>query len=175
MILRGDEETSAPLSNLTFNSSVSLFDEDTMLISFAFDLPLQVSRGLKPDILQITIIDPNLIVDKENGLAADPQKVITYEIPKQLPVGLASLLEATGTAIVSATTSLAVGQILITILLASSLRSMWNFMNVMQIVVYTRLACAYPANAEMMIGYLDDALTMKPIMEPVLNYFQGSF
>ena len=68
IIIRGDDETSAPLSDLSFRVYLVDYLEDRALLKFVFDNPLSVSIGLYPDILRIEFKDSRLFASLETGL-----------------------------------------------------------------------------------------------------------
>ena len=50
---------------------------------------------------------------------------------------------------------------------------MWNLMNVIQVVAYLRFMVSWPANADMMLEYLDDAITLKKVSDFAVNMAFG--
>ena len=62
--------------------------------------------------------------------------------------------------ITSTTNTVIAVQLTITILLALSLKSMWNLMNVIQVVAYIRFFSGWPAIMLEVFKYLDDAVTL---------------
>ena len=78
-----------------------------------------------------TIVDGSFFASEENGLPIPPGTKIEQPIPKMLPgKGAVQALEATKESIEKAANTVVVAQIIITVLLALSLKSMWNLMNV---------------------------------------------
>ena len=57
-----------------------------------------------------------------------------------------------------------------TICLAVSLKAMWNLMHVMQLMAYLRLVVDWPANANMMLNSMHNAITL----ENIINSFYDS-
>jgi len=41
------------------------------------------------------------------------------------------------------------------------MKQLWNLLNVIQIVAYLRIAVDWSANADMMMDYLEEAVTMR--------------
>ena len=56
-------------------------------------------------------------------------------------------------------------QIIITIILAASLKSMWNLLNVVQVLAYMRFYTRWSAYMERLFTWLDNAITLKPITD----------
>jgi len=65
----------------------------------------------------------------------------------------------------------------VTICLAVSLKTMWNLMHVMQLLAYLRLIIVMPANSQIMLLSVHNAVTLenvlKELYESILpDYFQ---
>ena len=56
-------------------------------------------------------------------------------------------------------------QIGVTICLAISLKAMWNLMHVMQVMAYLRLLTNHPANSEMMLKSMHNAITLEHLID----------
>ena len=61
-------------------------------------------------------------------------------------------------------------QLAITIFLALSLKSMWNLMNVIQVLAYIRFFSGWPAIMMEVFKYMDNAITLKPVSDPIFEY-----
>ena len=59
--------------------------------------------------------------------------------------------------------------------LALSLKSMWNLMNVIQVLAYVRFFSGWPAMMMEVFKYMDDAITLKPVSDPIFEYGQSQF
>ena len=59
--------------------------------------------------------------------------------------------------------------------MAVSLKQMWNFMNVVQVLAYIRFFVAWPAFMMLVLEFLDNALTMKPITDPFFELGKSKF
>ena len=57
----------------------------------------------------------------------------------------------------------------VTICLAVSLKAMWNLMHVMQVIAYLRLLVSWPANSNMMLESMHNAITLENIINDVYN------
>ena len=66
-------------------------------------------------------------------------------------------------------------QIAITVPIALSLKSMWNFMNVIQVLAYLRFYSNWPAFLNMQFVQLEYAVTLKPISDPVMDLGKSKF
>ena len=58
-------------------------------------------------------------------------------------------------------------QIIVTVILAASLKSMWNLLNVMQVLAYMRFYSKWPAFMMSIFLWIDNAVTLKPISDYV--------
>lgn len=79
-------------------------------------------------------------------------------------------METAQTSVESATNTVVVGQVIITIVLAISLKSMWNLMNVIQVLSYVRFFTGWPAMMTVIFNYMDDAITLKPVSDPIFEF-----
>ena len=84
-VVRGDDETSAPLSDLSFKVYLTDYMEDTVSLKFVFDKPLSVSTGSYPDILRIEFTDSRLFASQETGLTVENGNKQEIELPRQYP------------------------------------------------------------------------------------------
>ena len=53
---------------------------------------------------------------------------------------------------------------------ALSLKSMWNLMNVIQVLAYLRFFTSWPALMMEVLTHLDNAITLKPVTDPIFEY-----
>jgi len=84
-------------------------------------------------------------------------------------------MEATETVVSNAANTVVVAQIIITLVLALSLKSMWNLMNVIQVLAYVRFFTGWPAFLLEIFKYMDNAITMKPISDLAFEYGKTQF
>lgn len=63
-----------------------------------------------------------------------------------------------------------VAQIAICIVLSASLKSMWNFLNVIQVLVYLRYFAMWSATMAFIFTQMDNAVTLKPIVNPIFEF-----
>ena len=87
----------------------------------------------------------------------------------------ASAMETTEKAVTNAANTLVVFQLVITIVLALSLKSMWNLMNVIQVLAYVRFFTGWPAFMLKIFEYMDNAITLKPVSDFLFEYGQTQF
>ena len=52
---------------------------------------------------------------------------------------------------------------------------MWNLMNVIQVLAYMRFYTSWPAIMMEIFKYMDDAITLKPVTDPIFEYGQSAF
>ena len=78
-----------------------------------------------------TIVDGSFFSSEENGVPIEPGTQIEQPLPKMLPgKSVVKALETTKKSIENAANTVVVAQLIITVILALSLKSMWNLMNV---------------------------------------------
>ena len=85
------------------------------------------------------------------------------------------MLEVTEIVVEAATSTIVTTQILITLVMAFSLKSMWNLMNVIQVLAYMRFFTNWPASMMEIFRYMDDAITLKPVTDPIFDYGKSAF
>lgn len=85
------------------------------------------------------------------------------------------ILETTKQSLERGTQTFVVAQIVLTLLLSVSLKSMWNLYNVCQILAYIRLFTNWPALMDSVFLYLDNAITLKPISDAFFDYGQTEY
>ena len=84
-------------------------------------------------------------------------------------------LQTTKEGIENTANTVVVAQIAITVILALSLKSMWNLMNVIQVLSYVRFFSGWPALMLEVFKYMDNAITLKPVSDPIFEYGQTQF
>ena len=83
-------------------------------------------------------------------------------LPRQFPseTFIADLSKSAAT--VKAVTNAAMGaNVLLTLFMSVSLKSMWNMVHVLQIIVFLPLVLEYPPNAKLMIDSLEEAASLE--------------
>ena len=66
-------------------------------------------------------------------------------------------------------------QTIITFLLAGSMESMWNLLNVMQVLSYMKFYARWPGFIDDMFQKLDDTITLDPAMDSIFEYGMTKF
>ena len=66
--------------------------------------------------------------------------------------------------------SVMLSQILITIAISISLKSMWNLMNVMQVLAYSAFYCRWTCNMAMVISQIEQGIKMEVVYEYLLDF-----
>lgn len=89
--------------------------------------------------------------------------------------GIDSVVESVDNKINQAAQAIVVGNIVLTIFLVLSLKSMWNLLNVMQVLVYMRYFTNWPATVDDVLLRVFDAITLRPFTEPVILYGKDKF
>ena len=67
------------------------------------------------------------------------------------------------------------GQIIVTLVLSVSLKQMWNLLNVIQVLTYTRNFTPWPALTDQVIMYLIEAIYLDQISSAVMDFGQTKF
>ena len=80
---------------------------------------------------------------------------------------------ATQTTVKTATNTFMAAQVALTLVVALSLKSMWNLMNVVQVLAYVRFFSDWPAFMVEIFRYMDDAITLKPVSDPLFELGQS--
>ena len=75
----------------------------------------------------------------------------------------------------SAALGLIFGNMTITVLLAVSLKTTWNLLNVMQVLTYLRFFAMWPATVDEVMVKVWDTITLKPFFEPIFNFGKTQF
>ena len=118
-----------------------------------------------------TIIDGAFFSSSENGLPILPGTIIEQVLPKMFASKeFGTTMETTEETVNVAANTLIVVQIIITLVLAASLKSMWNLMNVIQVLAYIRFYSGWPAFLLKIFEYMDNAITMKPVTDFAFDY-----
>ena len=68
-----------------------------------------------------------------------------------------------------------IAQLAITLPIALSLKSMWNLMNIIQVLSYMRLYSNWPAMIDFQLNQLELAITMKPVSDLVMDFGKTKF
>ena len=68
-----------------------------------------------------------------------------------------------------------VAQIIICIVLSASLKSMWNFLNVVQVLVYLQFFAMWSGTMDFIFKQMDNAITLKPIVDPMYELGASKF
>ena len=66
-------------------------------------------------------------------------------------------------------------QVIITLIIAVSLKSMWNLLNVIQVLAYMRFYAKWPAFMERLLLWMDNVVTLKPVSDKVFDYGKTQF
>ena len=169
-MFRGSED-SAPPCELSFQV-VSADIEDSMLtFKLKFDSPTAVSIGESKDVMVVTVADASFFASADSGLAIQEGTTITRVLPKMLPgEEFGAIMDTTKGSVESVGQTLVATQILVTLFIAVSLKSLWNLMTVAQVLAYMRFYTAWPAFMMLILEYADNAITLKPISDYVYDY-----
>ena len=64
---------------------------------------------------------------------------------------------------------------MILVLLGISLKSLWNLLNVMQVLSYMRFYADWPVFLMEIFVYMDNTITLKPLMDPIFEIGKDNF
>ena len=120
--------------------------------------------------MSIKFVEAELFTSKETGKSLPPETEIEFTIPKQFPSDSAyQLAVVTGSTVAVAANLSFMSQFGVTICLAVSLKAMWNLMHVMQVMAFLRLLVDMPANSNMMLQSMHNAITLENVMNSVYD------
>lgn len=174
-VVRGDED-SASIEDLSFSVRVGGITDGMLSFKMKFDQPLKVSIGSEKDLMIATIVDGSFFASGETGMPIPPGTTIENILPKMLPgEEFVMVMEKTKETMEKTTNTVIIAQIIITLILSVSLKSMWNLYNVIQILAYIRFFTGWPAFMLELLMYLDNTVTMKTISDPIMEYGQSEF
>ena len=130
-----------------------------MKVKFDFENPLEVSSGDTPDRMVSKFTDPRLLVDPVTGMYVQTPGMIT-KLPKMLLSDNATeVLGASCFLVASATNTLIVVLVILAFSLVAMTKSIWQFINTIQLLAYMRWMVEWPANADMAYECLDYAVS----------------
>ena len=97
-----------------------------------FENPLSVSIGSKPDILRLEFVDTRLFASLESGLQLVEGKYAFIELPKQYTDQVEyETVQILSENVVDVAESAFWASLVIALLIRTSLKTVWNIMNVM--------------------------------------------
>ena len=103
-----------------------------MVLHFDFDWPLHASVGHEFDSVDCSITNSLLFISKESGLPVKEETTLESSVPRQFQSFYEyALVQNTGTTVEVVTEASFASQVVVTLLIGISLKSMWNLMNVM--------------------------------------------
>ena len=172
-VRRGDE-SSARTDKLGFSILTVGIQNDQILFRCAFDFPEMVSIGLQQDQFIAQIIKPTFFSSSDTGLSIKEDFVIIENLPRMFGISEYNskvAIEAVNTGIQLGI----IAQLAITLPIAISLKSMWNLMNIIQVLSYMRLYSNWPAMIDFQLNQLELAITMKPVSDLVMDFGKSKF
>ena len=85
------------------------------------------------------------------------------------------MILGTSSAVEAATQTVGISQIVISVTMAASLKAVWNLMNVMQIVTYLKNVPNNPANVELVLKAVHNAITLEQLRDMAYEWQMDSF
>jgi hypothetical protein len=80
-IIPGDPDSDL-LSDLGYDVKITDFDPYQLVLDFNFANPYSISTGVKPDTIQISIVDTSWFLSRDTLLQIPPSRVLTKTIPR---------------------------------------------------------------------------------------------
>lgn len=140
---------------LRFDPFLSGFGGTEMIIQFNFENPLEVSVGSTKDRIVARFTDPRLLIDTETGMFIQSPPMIT-ELPRMfMSDNGTEVLMASCNVVASATNTMLVLFIIIGFSLVAMTKSIWQFINLVQIMAYLKYFVEWPANTKLGLECLD--------------------
>ena len=169
-LVRGTD--SAPERKLAYTPKLDGFGGESLKIAFEFENPLYVSVGETPDLIVAQFTDPRLLVDPETGMFVQTPGIIT-ELPRMLLSDNATeILGASCYLFAAATNTWIIVLIFIAFSLTAMTKSIWQFVNTIQILAYLRWFVTWPANGDMAFKCLDYSVSGKIQTDFLWNIFE---
>ena len=169
-LVRG--EGGASERRLRFTPKLGDFTGSKMKIKFDFENPLYVSTGEKPDRIISQFTDPRLLMDPNTGMFVQTPGMIT-ELPRMLLSDDATeILGASCFLVASATNTMIVVMVLIAFSLVAMTKSIWQFINTIQVLAYMRWMVEWPANADLGYQCLDYAVSGRLQTDILWNVYE---
>ena len=75
----------------------------------------------------------------------------------------------------AAASTAGLSQIVISIVMAVSLKAMWNLMNVMQVFAYLRHMGTYPANLAVILQSVHNAVSLEPLKDRAFEWTKETY
>ena len=138
MIRRGDSDSAEP-NQLDFDVFVDKLEGDKLFFKMKFVNPTLVSTGTLPDMLVATILDETFFCSGDKPTTIKAGTELKTILPRLLPgEEFATALQTTESTADSTAQAFLGTQLFLTLVLSVSLKQMWNLLNVMQVLAYSR-------------------------------------
>lgn len=143
-----------------------------MTVKFDFENPLYVSTGDTPDRIIAKFTDSRLLADPVTGMFVQSPGIIS-ELPRMLLSDDATqILGASCYLAASMTNTFIIVLILIAFSLVAMTKSIWQFINTIQILAYLRWLVVWPANGDMAFKCLDYSVSGRLQTDVLWNIYQ---
>ena len=130
-LIQGSND-SAPINEFDYETELTGFTARSMILKFTFAYPLSISTGTQPDKFRLNILEPDLFISKDSGKTIEQGTVLEVNIPRQFPSSNEfNFIQVTSTTVEAATSTAGFTLILLSLVMAASLKTMWNVMNMM--------------------------------------------
>ena len=136
--MRGDA-FSAPAEVLGFKVTIDEIKKDRIFFKLEFEYPERVSTGFRSDVMTARVLDEAFFCSTDSPMSISENTLIVSVLPRILSGTFVEVfLESVESSIEQTTQTMMTGQLVMTIVLAVSLKQLWNLLNVMQVLAITR-------------------------------------
>ena len=150
--------------------------DSTLGIKLNFENPELVSLDYTArDKLKFTFLDEIFFSRTDQPIGISPGEVIEMELRPLLTDEEIEALDATKEVIDKTAQTLVLTQALMTILISISLKSMWNLVNVLQVLVFTRTFTPWPTFINDILMHLEEVLYLRQISDYTFDYGKSKF
>lgn len=148
-----------------------------MKIQLELANPYQISQGLARDVLELTILDPDMFFSARAAVGIKAGKSDTHKLPRMMPNSqfTETFKEITENAN-QFTLAATVGNFFVNLLLSGAMGFLWGLLHCMQIISHFALVnIMMPANAEFLFDFLAEIATLNLVpSEPMIESIEGS-
>lgn len=136
MVKRGSSD-SAEVEDLVFDFNLIEFERKHITFWIDFKNPRLVSTGTNQDILNITWFNTDIVRDQHNGFPVTNHTVLISDIPLMFEETIeVPVIRNFGTTLYYMMNTFFVCQIFLCMFIAVPMKSMWLFVNAMQMILY---------------------------------------
>ena len=149
---------------------------DELYLNVKFKDPVMVSIGMKKDMIIAEVANKEFFsrTDAQAGIEEGTQ--VKLWLPRLLSGdAFEETVNEIHETVDSSAQYLLVGNLFTTVILAISFKSIWNLLNVMQVLVFMRYFTPWPASVDAILVELENAITLRPFVDPIFEYGKTQF